>query len=204
MTPRYAAGAAVRVAGREHDGHVRTPRYIRGKRGVVESVCGAFGNPEEPAYGSATLASSRSIACGSLRATSGPVTPAPRRIRSTLNCTSTGSSRRRCPHESHARSDRTRGVRAGLAGAAGRARPIRRVRHRRARRVALFADAALGARVVARAWFDPQYKARLLRDANAAVSELGIGLGNTRLVVVENTPKVHNVIVCTLCSCTRG
>ncbi len=60
---------------------------------------------------------------------------------------------------------------------------------------------ALGARVVARAWFDPQYKARLLRDANAAVSELGIGLGNTRLVVVENTPKVHNVIVCTLCSC---
>ncbi len=51
MTPRYAAGAAVRVAGREHDGHVRTPRYIRGKRGVVESVCGAFGNPEELAYG---------------------------------------------------------------------------------------------------------------------------------------------------------
>ncbi len=60
---------------------------------------------------------------------------------------------------------------------------------------------ALGARVVARAWFDPAFKARLLADGSAAVRELGIEVGALKLVVVENTPQAHNVIVCTLCSC---
>jgi nitrile hydratase len=60
---------------------------------------------------------------------------------------------------------------------------------------------ALGARVVARAWVDPAYRGRLLADGSAAVRELGIDMGTTRLVVVENTPQVHNLIVCTLCSC---
>jgi nitrile hydratase len=60
---------------------------------------------------------------------------------------------------------------------------------------------ALGARVVARAWVDPEYKKRLLADGTAAVEELGISMGRTKLVVVENTPEVHNLIVCTLCSC---
>jgi nitrile hydratase len=60
---------------------------------------------------------------------------------------------------------------------------------------------ALGARVVARAWFDPAFKARLLANGSAAVRELGIEVGTLKLVVVENTPRVHNVIVCTLCSC---
>lgn len=61
-----------------------------------------------------------------------------------------------------------------------------------------------GYRIVARAWVDPQFKARLLSDANAAVGELGIDLSHwapVRLRVVENTPEVHNLIVCTLCSC---
>jgi nitrile hydratase len=58
-----------------------------------------------------------------------------------------------------------------------------------------------GARVVARAWSDPNFKARLLQDANAACDELGIEGLRTRLVVLENTPTVHNVVVCTLCSC---
>ena len=60
---------------------------------------------------------------------------------------------------------------------------------------------ALGARVVARAWTDPAYKARLLADGTAACQELGIDMGPTRLVVVENEEKLHNVVVCTLCSC---
>jgi nitrile hydratase len=60
---------------------------------------------------------------------------------------------------------------------------------------------ALGARVVARAWVDPAYKARLLADGGAAVQELGIDMEGVKLVVVENTPAVHNLIVCTLCSC---
>jgi nitrile hydratase len=59
-----------------------------------------------------------------------------------------------------------------------------------------------GARVVARAWVDPDYKARLLSDATSAIAELGYsGVQGEDMVVVENTPDVHNVLVCTLCSC---
>ena len=59
-----------------------------------------------------------------------------------------------------------------------------------------------GARVVARAWADPAYKARLLDDATAAVGELGfLGMQGECMVAVENTDAVHNVVVCTLCSC---
>src|SRR5713226_7829268 len=59
-----------------------------------------------------------------------------------------------------------------------------------------------GARVVARAWVAPDYKERLLTDATAAIAELGYGgQQGEYMVVVENTPKVHNLIVCTLCSC---
>jgi len=60
---------------------------------------------------------------------------------------------------------------------------------------------ALGARVVARAWTDPAFKARLLANGTAACQELGIEMAATKLVVVESTPAVHNLIVCTLCSC---
>ncbi len=61
---------------------------------------------------------------------------------------------------------------------------------------------ANGARLVARAWVDPDFKARLLSDTKAAALELGIDAsGPVEFVVVENTPEVHNLIVCTLCSC---
>ena len=59
-----------------------------------------------------------------------------------------------------------------------------------------------GARVVARAWSDPQYKRRLLADATRAIAELGFGgLQGEHVVALENTPQVHNLVVCTLCSC---
>ena len=58
-----------------------------------------------------------------------------------------------------------------------------------------------GARMVARAWQDPAYRERLLADGNAATAELGLPVGSYHLTVVENTPDVHNLIVCTLCSC---
>jgi len=60
---------------------------------------------------------------------------------------------------------------------------------------------AQGARIVARAWTDPAYKARLMADSRAAVQELGIDPGLYKLVVVENTEDLHNLVVCTLCSC---
>jgi nitrile hydratase len=59
-----------------------------------------------------------------------------------------------------------------------------------------------GARVVARAWVDAEYKQRLLHDATAAIAELGFsGMQGEHMVAVENTPTVHNIVVCTLCSC---
>jgi len=59
-----------------------------------------------------------------------------------------------------------------------------------------------GAKVVARAWVDPEYRKRLLADGTAAIAELGFGgAEGDHMVVVENTPDVHNLVVCTLCSC---
>ena len=61
---------------------------------------------------------------------------------------------------------------------------------------------ALGAKVVARAWVDPEFRARLLANGRAACEELGISFyDDTQLIVLENTDTVHNLIVCTLCSC---
>jgi nitrile hydratase alpha subunit len=61
---------------------------------------------------------------------------------------------------------------------------------------------ALGAQVVARAWTDPEFKARILANGRVACEELGITFyDDTQLIVLENTDKVHNLIVCTLCSC---
>ncbi|MGW1049076.1 nitrile hydratase subunit alpha [Streptomyces sp. NPDC002586] len=59
-----------------------------------------------------------------------------------------------------------------------------------------------GAKVVARAWTDPEYRRRLLEDGTAAIKEMGFGgFQGEHIVVVENTPTTHNVVVCTLCSC---
>jgi nitrile hydratase len=61
---------------------------------------------------------------------------------------------------------------------------------------------AHGARVIARAWVDPEFKARLIADAKAAVTEMGIdAAAHSELIALENTDRVHNVVVCTLCSC---
>ena len=58
-----------------------------------------------------------------------------------------------------------------------------------------------GARVIAHAWADPAFRKKLLADGKAACAEFGIDLEADRLIAVENTPEVHNVVVCTLCSC---
>ena len=59
----------------------------------------------------------------------------------------------------------------------------------------------LGAKIVARAWTDPAFKARLLTNGKSAAAELGIKVGEAQLIVVENTSDLHNLICCTLCSC---
>jgi len=62
-------------------------------------------------------------------------------------------------------------------------------------------DAAWGARIVARAWADPAFKARLIENGSSAAAELGYVIKEARLIVVENTERLHNLITCTLCSC---
>lgn len=59
----------------------------------------------------------------------------------------------------------------------------------------------LGAKIVARAWSDPDYKAALLRNGKQAIGNIGITVGEAQIIVVENTKKTHNLITCTLCSC---
>ncbi len=59
----------------------------------------------------------------------------------------------------------------------------------------------IGARVVAKAWADPGFKRRLIADATAAVGDEGLAMRATHLIAVENTPRLHNMVVCTLCSC---
>lgn len=63
------------------------------------------------------------------------------------------------------------------------------------------ASPMLGAKVVARAWLDPDFKARVLADGDAAWELGATNYDHTKLIVLENTPKVHNLVVCTLCSC---
>ncbi|MFQ5659906.1 MAG: nitrile hydratase subunit alpha [Gammaproteobacteria bacterium] len=60
----------------------------------------------------------------------------------------------------------------------------------------------LGAKVVARAWIDPEFKSRLLENGSAAIAEMGMGgIEGSHMIVKENTPGIHNLLVCTLCSC---
>ncbi len=59
----------------------------------------------------------------------------------------------------------------------------------------------LGAKIVARAWSDPDYKAALLKNGKQAIGDIGITVGEAQIIVVENTKKTHNLITCTLCSC---
>ena len=61
--------------------------------------------------------------------------------------------------------------------------------------------AGVGPEIIARAWADPVFKARLLENGKDGAAELKIKVGEAQLVVVENTPDLHNVVVCTLCSC---
>ena len=62
-------------------------------------------------------------------------------------------------------------------------------------------NSGIGARLVARAWLDGEYKARALANGSEAAKEIGIEVGPTKLIVLENTEKIHNLVVCTLCSC---
>src|SRR5882724_1375487 len=157
----------------------------------------------------------RSIASASFSAKCGPTMPAVPAIPSISRSTSTGWNRQRGRHRMHDdhphshdhRPDQDRPLSDHqLMEIAVRELLIEKriLTADDVRRAVEAMDArspALGAQVVARAWTDPAFKARLLANGTAACEELGIAMGPTKLVVVESTPEVHNLIVCTLCSC---
>jgi nitrile hydratase len=69
---------------------------------------------------------------------------------------------------------------------------------------ALDAEARPGARLIARCWVDPEFETRALKDVRAAANEIGIDTGRNHITLLKNTADLHNVIVCTLCSCTAS
>jgi nitrile hydratase len=217
---RFAAGDRVRVLAMYPLGHVRTPWYIRGKTGVVERLCGAYPNPEELAYQRSGLPAQACIACGSCSRMCGPSIAAARPTRWIWRSTTIGwspperaATTRRdmsSAHDDHSHAThpdstdhltyyqtmeiavRELLIEKGIVTADDVRRQVEDMDGR---------NAGLGAKMVARAWVDPDYKHRMLADGNAAAVEVGLDHGIFKLVVVENTPQIHNVIVCTLCSC---
>ena len=205
-SPRFAPGERVRVRRMRPEGHTRCPRYVRGAAGVVERVHGddlladaiARGRDEpvealyavrfrsDDLFGPAT---SRPSACSSTSRSPISRSPLDERSRET----------RHHPRPVSELELRTRAlesllVERGLISTDAVDAVVEYYEHD--------VGPQNGARVIARAWVDPAYRERLLRDGSGAIGELGYGgVEGGHMVVVENTPDVHNVIVCTLCSC---
>ncbi len=200
---RFAVGDLVRVATHvPARGHVRTPQYVRGKTGVVERICGTFRNPEELAYG---VRDGARVALYRVRFAHEDLWPTERDLpldtvdveiyehwlEAVAEAVSAPAPSR--DWEALERAFREAVVAKGLATARELDDRLELMYSR---------TSALGARMVARAWFDDAYRRRMLEDGSAAARELlGIDIGALRLIVVENTPGVHNLVVCTLCSC---
>ena len=222
MTPRFAPAFVLVVRSSRSPGHIRTPYYILAKAGEVERVCGPFANPEELAYGHDVVLPMRHNAYRvrfrqrdlwpDYAGSAGDHVPG-------LRSTSTGCSpfdwqdslmhdetSHTHPHahrpdvedlpvsEPHRLEIAVREllIEKGVLSGADLHRMLE---------VIDSWTPARGGRLVARAWVDPEFKTRLLTNAPAAARELGIESGPAHLVVLENTPERHNVIVCTLCSC---
>ena len=183
------------------------PGYAFGAKGVVERVCGAFSDPETLAFSSARGAKQRTVFASSLRC--GPRRRHRRRTPSTWKSTRAGWRRPRARSRHDHGSPVDEDVPARRLAESGSRTGERGVVTREELRKAVERLDAIGTQQegprLARAWVDEGFKRLLLRDATAAAGELGIAAVNstapTVLTAVENTSSVHNLIVCTLCSC---
>ena len=227
--PRFAAGDAVRVVDRPFPGHTRCPGYVRGRPGTVARVGPPGPVPEleahrrervpEPTYTVTFAAADLWPGSGADHTVAVDLYDHDLRRRERAQRASRRAQRvsaaRRIDHASTA---------AGGHPVSGRHDDApSEVEQRAAALEALLVEKGLvdpaaidriveayaddigpmnGARVVARAWVDDDYRGRLLADGTAAIAELGFGgTEGDHVVVVENEPGVHNVVVCTLCSC---
>ena len=198
---RFGVGDRVRVREWHPPGHTRCPSYVRGKAGVVVRLDGTYSVPDIEAHGAVR----RREPTYSVRFDAADLWQDAQR----------GVSVHVGLWDSY--------LEGLMTGEGHHPAAVSPVEHRVAALEALLTERGLvpegfmeevtrryeseigpmnGAKVVARAWADPEYKARLLADGTAAIAELGFGgAEGDHMVVVENTAAVHNVIVCTLCSC---
>jgi nitrile hydratase len=210
--PRFAAGARVRVLrehppGRWRTPHTRTPAYVQGQCGVVERCCGVFDAPEERAW---HLAAVRQHL---YRVAFPHAQLFPQQAAADADAAVVEVFDRWLvpvdEDESEAEAAPTSSVYESLLSVIkalliekGVLTQAEVDAHVAAQAAATAAGAALGGRLVAAAWCDAAFRARLLTHAAAAAAELGVSTaGIAHLVVLENTADTHNLVVCTLCSC---
>ena len=210
----FQTGAEVRVRDLPAGGHVRTPSYVRGRRGRIERLQGRYPDPERRAYGADGLPP---VPLYLVSFRQSDIWPGYRGPLPTVSC-STSSSIGWSPWRGLMGNDDPAH---GHAHPVGRDHPTKPWERREAAIRSLLVEKgllsageirrkieeweqkspALGARIVARAWSEPAFERRLLADANAAAAELGIEVRGVKLVALKNTPQRHHLVVCTLCSC---
>ena len=208
--PRFRPGDRVRVRRMRPAGHTRCPRYVRGVIGAIERVHGDDHLADALARGEdAPLEAVYAVRFRSEDLFGAQRGAALSRARRPLGVLSRGA---RLMHDHDHGHDHGHHERPASQSEV-RARALEALLVERGLVSTDAIDAVVeyyendvgpqnGARVIARAWVDPDYRARLLGDGSAAIAELGYGgVEGEHMVVVENTPDVHNVIVCTLCSC---
>ena len=214
---RFQVGDAVVVreeilASRWRKPHLRVPGYAFGARGVVERVCGAFSDPE-------TLAFSRPgeevpkqhlyrvrFSSAALWPEASSTDSVDVEVYESWLAAASEPTAHDHDHEDEGPYTSARRLADQLLDALVKADVVTREELRKAvERLDAIGTQQEGPRLVARAWVDPDFRTLLLRDATAAAGELGIAAVNstapTVLTAVENTSSVHNLIVCTLCSC---
>jgi nitrile hydratase len=217
--PRFAAGARVRVLcenppGRWRTPHTRTPAYVQGQCGVVERCCGVFDAPEERAwhltpvrqhlyrvaFPHAQLFTQQEQAEQEQQAAAAADAAVAEIFDRWL--VPAEEDAEAAPSSSSSVYEPLLAVVKALLIEKGVLTQAEVDAHVAAQAVATAAGAALGGRLVAAAWCDAAFRARLLADAAAAAAEMGISTaGIAHLVVLENTEDTHNLVVCTLCSC---
>lgn len=225
VSVKYRPHDRVKVRIDSPPGHFRTPAYIQGKTGRIAALCGVFPNPESLAYHGSGLPKQPLYRVEFEQREVWAEYPGPAGDKllvdiyqhwlDPVNAQETAMNELHGASDPHSGHEAHPGVEAdtGPGYYALRARAMEDLlvargyctREEVQREVDLM-DARSpsdGARVVARAWVDSDYKARLLADAHRALAEVGYQLPDTtpRLAVVENTDTVHHLVVCTLCSC---
>ncbi len=225
---RFAAGDAVTVlcdapGARWRTPHVRTPGYAQGRCGVIERVCGVFDAPEERAWrlqpvrerlyrvafptahlfpdGAAASNDASAAAADDDAANAGDTTVV-EIFERWLERADAPATSAEAPSSQASVYEALLGVVKALLIAKGILSQADVDAHVAAQEALRAGGGALGGRLVAAAWCDAAFKARLLADASAAAAELGISTaGIAQLIVLENTPQLHNLVVCSLCSC---